>query len=54
VALLRACSFTDRDLHGWHVALERDNPKGHARFLKRIGLSKEEAAEIRRRSRAGI
>lgn len=51
VELLRACSFTDRDLHGWHVALERDNPEGHARFLKRIGLSKEEADEIRRRCR---
>ncbi len=54
VRLLRECAFTDGDLHGWHVALERDNPKGHARFLKRIGISKREAEEIRRRSRSAI
>lgn len=51
VQLLRACDFTDQDMRAWHVAMERDNPKGHARFLKNIGFSSTEAADVRARAR---
>ncbi len=47
VALLEACSFTGADMRAWHVALERDNPKAHARFLRRIGLAPAEIARVR-------
>ncbi|PTX98913.1 MerR family transcriptional regulator [Opitutus sp. ER46] len=54
VELLRACAFTDRDLQVWHMALERDDPQAHARFLRRIGLTAEEAAYVRERSREDL
>lgn len=52
VQLLRACDFSPADMHNWHVAMERDDPSGHARFLRRIGLTTGEAAHIREHSRA--
>jgi DNA-binding transcriptional MerR regulator len=53
VALLEACAFTPDDMRAWHVKMERDDPAGHARFLKRIGLSDEDSDRIRRRARDG-
>lgn len=54
VALLRACDFTEKDLHGWHVAMERDNPEAHARFLRRVGLTAKEAEQVRAYARATL
>ena len=52
VALLRACAFTEDDMRAWHVEMEQRDPAAHARFLKRIGLSAAEVAQVRGRSRA--
>jgi len=52
VDLLRACAFTEDDMHAWHVAMEREDPTAHARFLRRIGLAAPEVEAVRLRSRA--
>lgn len=54
VELLRACAFTQRDMHQWHIEMERDNPNGHARFLKQIGLSATEVSHIRGLARGAL
>lgn len=51
VELLRACAFTEDDMHGWHAAMEREDPKAHARFLRRIALSGPEVEHVRELSR---
>ncbi|ACB76294.1 MerR family transcriptional regulator [Opitutus terrae] len=45
VELLHACAFSEADMQAWHADMERKNPAGHARFLRKIGLS---AVEIER------
>jgi DNA-binding transcriptional MerR regulator len=54
VGLLRACAFTEADMTAWHVTMERDNPKAHGRFLRRIGLSADHVAAVRARSREAV
>jgi DNA-binding transcriptional MerR regulator len=36
----------------WHAAFERDHPQAHQAFLEGLGLSEQEVADIRRRSKA--
>lgn len=54
VALLKACAFTEADMHRWHVELERSDPEAHQRFLKRIGLKPEQIAHVRAQSQAAL
>lgn len=54
VDLLRACAFTDEDMRRWHVEMERENPRAHARFLRRIGLSSADVARIRAYSKSAV
>lgn len=45
VELLRACAFSEGDMQTWHADMERRDGAGHARFLRKIGLS---AAGVKR------
>ncbi len=51
VAMLEACAFSPDDMRAWHAALEREAPALHARFLRKIGLARDEAEQVRARSR---
>lgn len=50
VALLRRAGFDDGDMQRWHAGFEAADPKGHAAFLRALGLAPAEVAAIRRRS----
>lgn len=52
VALLRQAGFDEAAMQQWHAEFERDNPRGHADFLKSLGILPKEIAGIRRWSRA--
>lgn len=52
VALLRQAGFDDAAMQQWHVEFECESPKGHADFLKSLGLTPAEIAGIRRWSKA--
>jgi DNA-binding transcriptional MerR regulator len=52
VDLMKACSFNEADMRAWHMALERDDPKAHDRFLRRIGLRPAEIERIREHCRS--
>lgn len=54
VQLLRACAFNEEDMRAWHVALERENPRAHATFLRRIGLPPGEIERVQAFARAGL
>lgn len=51
VAMLEEAGVDEAGLIRWHKAFERDAPQAHREFLVSLGLSKEEIADIRRRSR---
>jgi len=50
VALLRRAGFDDSDMQRWHIGFEAADPKGHAAFLRALGLTPAEVAAIRRRA----
>jgi MerR family transcriptional regulator, thiopeptide resistance regulator len=52
VALLHRAGFNDADMRRWHVEFERDDPDGHAAFLKSLGIGRSETEQIRRWSRS--
>lgn len=51
VALLRRAGFNDEAMHVWHIEFERDDPEGHANFLKLLGFKPAAVAKVRRWSR---
>lgn len=51
VALLRQAGFDEAAMQRWHAEFERDNPRGHADFLKSLGIKPAEVAAIRRWSK---
>lgn len=51
VALLRRAGFNEEAMHLWHIEFEREDPNEHANFLKLLGLTPAEVAEIRHWSR---
>lgn len=50
-AMFRRLGMSDADMWRWHAGFERDRPEGHREFLQSLGLSADEIARIRRRSR---
>lgn len=48
VALLQGAGFDEPAMHRWHIEFERENPEGHAAFLKSLRLGKAEVQKIRR------
>lgn len=48
VRLLRRAGMSDDDMRSWHQGFESDDPRGHAKFLRGLGLAAREVARIRR------
>jgi MerR family transcriptional regulator, thiopeptide resistance regulator len=51
VDLLRRAGLSDADMRTWHVGFEADDPRGHAKFLRTLGLPASEIGRIRRWSK---
>lgn len=52
VALLRASGMDEAAMWRWHQAFEAHWPEQHQNFLERLGITAEEIARIRQRSRS--
>lgn len=52
VALLRRAGFADDEMRRWHADFEADDPAGHGRFLRALGLAAAEVAAVRGVSRS--
>lgn len=52
VALLRASGMDEAAMWRWHQAFEAEWPEQHQSFLERLGITAEEIALIRQRSRS--
>ena len=51
VAMFREIGLTDDDMMKWHRVFEKRHPEGHEDFLIWLGISSDERADIRDRSR---
>ncbi len=51
VKMLRAAGLDEDGMWAWHREFEKSSPEGHQDFLESIGISSEEIASIRERSR---
>lgn len=47
IEILRSCGLTEEDMNRWHRQFERSAPDAHHAFLLWLGISHEEALEIR-------
>lgn len=52
VALLAASGLNEQDMWRWHQQFEQRMPEAHQQFLLSLGISAEEVASIRQRSRS--
>ncbi|MDP6876838.1 MAG: MerR family transcriptional regulator [Alphaproteobacteria bacterium] len=48
VAILRASGMDEGDMQRWHVAFEDNAPEAHHSFLRWLGISEDEALNIRK------
>jgi DNA-binding transcriptional MerR regulator len=53
VEMLRAAGMDDQAMEQWHGEFEARAPQAHREFLLSLGMSEQEACEIRRWSRKG-
>lgn len=51
VGILRSCGLSPEDMSRWHTQFEMDAPAAHHAFLLWLGISEDEAMEIRMRSK---
>lgn len=51
VKMLRAAGLDEDGMWAWHREFEKSSPEGHQDFLESIGITSEEIASIRERSR---
>jgi len=51
VSMLRAAGLDDDGMWNWHVEFERNSPEAHQDFLESIGISSDEIALIRNKSK---
>jgi hypothetical protein len=51
VAMFREIGLTDEDMMKWHCVFEKRHPDGHENFLAWLGISSDEIADIRGRSK---
>jgi DNA-binding transcriptional MerR regulator len=54
VSIMKACGFTDEQMHRWHAQFESSAPQEHQEFLEFLHIPSAEITLIRERSRAGI
>lgn len=50
IALLRGAGVTAEQMQSLHCSFEQTHPGQHEAFLRHLGISEPEIAEIRRRS----
>jgi DNA-binding transcriptional MerR regulator len=53
VGIMRACGFTEEQMHAWHAEFERSAPAEHQEFLEFLHIPVDEIQRIRERSRPG-
>ena len=51
VSMLRASGLDDDGMRNWHIEFERNSPEAHQDFLESIGISSDEIALIRNKSK---
>lgn len=51
VSIMRACEFTEDQMHRWHAEFERSAPAEHQEFLEFLHISADEITNIRKQSR---
>jgi hypothetical protein len=51
VDMFRKIGLTDEDMIKWHRVFEKRHPEGHESFLAWLGISSDERADIRTRSK---
>lgn len=54
VSIMRACGFSDDQMHRWHMEFERSAPQEHQEFLEFLHIPEAEITSIRKRSRTGF
>lgn len=52
VEMLESAGMCRRDIRHWHEEFERNAPEAHQAFLQWLGLSEQEAVEIRKQTRS--
>jgi DNA-binding transcriptional MerR regulator len=46
VFILKSSGYSETEMRNWHIGFERTSPESHHRFLKYLGLAKDEIREI--------
>jgi MerR family transcriptional regulator, thiopeptide resistance regulator len=54
VSIMKACGFSDEQMHRWHAEFERSAPQDHQEFLEYLHIPAEEISTIRQQSRSGF
>jgi len=50
--MLRAAGLDEDGMWNWHIEFEKNTPEAHQDFLESIGISSEEIALIRDKSKS--
>jgi DNA-binding transcriptional MerR regulator len=50
VSIMKACGFTNEQMHRWHAEFEHSAPQEHQEFLEFLHIPPEEIATIRKQS----
>ena len=53
VSIMKACGFSDDQMHRWHAEFERSAPEEHQEFLEFLHIPAAEITTIREKSRKG-
>ena len=54
VGIMKACGFSDDQMHCWHAEFERSAPQEHQEFLEFLHIPAAEIKTIRQKSRTGF
>ena len=54
VSIMKACGFTNEQMHNWHAEFERSAPQEHQEFLEFLHIPAPEIKTIRQKSRTGF
>ena len=54
VEIMKACGFSDDQMHRWHTEFEHSAPREHQEFLEFLHIPAAEIKTIRQRSRTGF
>ena len=53
VSIMKACGFSEDQMHRWHAEFERSAPEEHQEFLEFLHIPAAEIKSIRQKSRTG-